>query len=129
MNPEDLCYSKEHTWVRIEGDEAVIGVTDYAQQELGDVVFVELPAEGDAVAQGEPFGTIESVKAVSDLHAPLSGQVLRVNETLEDSPETVNEDPYNNGWIIAIKPDDLAEKDNLLSADDYARYVEEESDQ
>ena len=126
MNPKDLCYSKEHTWVRIEGDEAVVGVTDYAQEELGDVVFVELPAEGDTVTQGEPFGTIESVKAVSDLHAPLSGKVVRVNEALEDSPETVNEDPYNNGWIIAIKPDNLDEKDNLLSASKYETYVEEE---
>ncbi len=127
MNPEDLCYSKEHTWVRIEGEEAIIGVTDYAQEELGDVVFVELPAAGEIVKQGEPFGTIESVKAVSDLHAPLSGEVIRVNELLEDAPETVNEDPYNNGWIIAIKPEDLTERDNLLSANDYQRYTEEES--
>ncbi len=128
MNPEDLCYSKEHTWVRIEGDEAIIGVTDYAQEEFGDVVFVELPAEGDTVTQGEPFGTIESVKAVSDLHAPLSGKVIRVNEALEDSPETVNEGPYNKGWIIAIKPENMTEKDNLLNADDYKKYTEEESE-
>jgi len=127
MNPEDLCYSKEHTWVRIEGEEAIIGVTDYAQEELGDVVFLELPAEGEIVKQGEPFGTIESVKAVSDLHAPLSGKVVRINEALEDAPETVNDDPYNNGWIIAIKPEDMTEKDNLLSAADYQHYTEEES--
>ncbi len=127
MNPEDLCYSKEHTWARIEGEETIIGVTDYAQEELGDVVFVELPAAGEIVKQGEAFGTIESVKAVSDLHAPLSGEVLRVNDLLEDAPETVNEDPYNNGWIIAIKPENLTEKDNLLNATDYQRYTEEES--
>ncbi len=127
MNPEDLRYSKEHTWVKIAGDEAVAGITDYAQAELGDVVFVELPSVGETVQQGEPFGTIESVKAVSDLHAPVSGEVVKVNEDLEDAPETVNEDPYNKGWIIAVKPSDESETANLLNAADYTKYTDEES--
>lgn len=127
MSPEDLYYSKEHTWAKIENEEVIVGITDYAQAELGDVVFVELPSEGDVVKQGEAFGSIESVKAVSDLHAPLSGKVVRINEALEDSPETVNEDPYNNGWIITIKPSDISEKNNLLNVEAYNKYVEEES--
>ncbi|MBI5788541.1 MAG: glycine cleavage system protein GcvH [Candidatus Schekmanbacteria bacterium] len=126
MTPQDLCYSKEHTWFKMEGDEAIIGITDHAQSELGDIVFVELPGVGDTVKQGEPFGTIESVKAVSDLHAPLSGKITRINQALEDTPETVNGSPYTEGWIIAIKPANMAEKSHLLNAQAYDTYINEE---
>lgn len=122
-----MYFSKEHTWVRLEGNKAVIGITDYAQSELGDIVFVEFPSEGDTITQGEPFGTIESVKSVSDLHAPISGKVTAINEELEDAPETVNESPYEKGWIIEITPSDAkGEVSNLLNEDDYQHYIDTE---
>ncbi len=117
--PADLKYSKDHEWARIEGDTAVVGITDYAQNELGDIVYVELPEVGSQVEQGKTFGTIEAVKAVSDLYAPVSGEVVEVNEKLNDSPELVNQDPYGEGWMIKIKMSNPDEVNNLLSKEDY----------
>jgi glycine cleavage system H protein len=122
--PEDLQYTESHEWVRIEGDTATIGITDHAQDELGDVVFVELPGEGDTFDAGESFGTVESVKAVSDLYAPVGGEVVEVNSALEDAPENINEDPYGEGWIVKLRTTDEA---NLLSPGEYEKVVEEES--
>ena len=122
--PEDLQYTKSHEWVRIEGDTATIGITDHAQDELGDVVFVELPDEGATFEAGESFGTVESVKAVSDLYAPVSGEVIEVNSTLEAAPENINEDPYGEGWIVKLRTTD---EPDLLSPEEYEKVVEEES--
>ena len=122
--PEDLQYAKSHEWVRIEGDTATIGITDHAQDELGDVVFVELPEEGDTFDAGESFGTVESVKAVSDLYTPVGGEVVEVNSTLEDAPEKINDDPYGEGWIVKLRTTDEAD---LLSPVEYEKVVEEES--
>ena len=122
--PEDLQYSKSHEWVRIEGDTATIGITDHAQDELGDVVFVELPDEGATFDAGESFGTVESVKAVSDLYTPVGGEVVEVNSSLEDAPENINEDPYGEGWIVKLRTTDEAD---LLSPQEYETVVEEES--
>jgi glycine cleavage system H protein len=122
--PEDLQYTKSHEWVRIEGETATIGITDHAQDELGDIVFVELPEEGDTFDAGESFGTVESVKAVSDLYAPVGGEVVEVNSALEDAPENINEDPYGEGWIVKLRTTDEAD---LLSPQEYEKVVEEES--
>jgi len=122
--PEDLQYTKSHEWVRTEGDTATIGITDHAQDELGDVVFVELPQEGDTFDAGESFGTVESVKAVSDIYAPVGGDVVEVNSALEDAPENINEDPYGEGWIVKLRTTDEAD---LLSPQEYEKVVEEES--
>ena len=121
--PGDLKYSKEHEWVRLEGDVAVIGITEFAQDELGDIVYVEQPKVGDKVSQNEQFGVVESVKTVSDLYSPLSGEVVEVNDDVAGSPENINKDPYGTGWIIKVKTDDTSELDNLLSADDYKTMV------
>jgi len=121
--PEDLRYSKEHEWVRLEGDVATVGITDYAQGELGDIVFVEVDTIGDTVATEEVFGTIEAVKTVSDMFSPLAGVVLEFNERLEDDPELVNTDPYNEGWIVKFKVSDASEVESLLSAADYAALI------
>ena len=121
--PEDLRYSKEHEWVRLEGDVATIGITDYAQGELGDIVFVEVDTIGDTVATEEVFGTIEAVKTVSDMFSPLAGEVIEFNERLEDDPELVNTDPYNEGWIVKFKVSDASEVEGLLSAADYAALI------
>lgn len=126
--PEGLKYTKEHDWGRIEGNRVVIGITDYAQQELGDVIFVELPEVGSDVKQLEPFGTIESVKAVSDLYSPVSGRVVEVNEGLENEPELVNTDPYGEGWMVIVEMTDPSELDNLLSVKEYAALVETEKE-
>ena len=122
--PEDLQYTHSHEWVRIEGDTATIGITDHAQDELGDVVFVELPDEGATFDAGESFGTVESVKAVSDLYTPLGGEVVEVNSALEDAPEKINEDPYGDGWIVRLR---TSEETDLLSPEEYEKVVEEES--
>ena len=122
--PEDLQYTKSHEWVRIEGDTATIGITDHAQDELGDVVFVELPEEGATFDAGESFGTVESVKAVSDLYTPVGGEVVEVNSSLEDAPEKINDDPYGEGWIVKLRTSEEAE---LLSPEEYEKVVEEES--
>ena len=122
--PEDLQYTESHEWVRIEGETATIGITDHAQDELGDVVFVELPGEGDTFDAGESFGTVESVKAVSDLYAPVGGEVVEVNSALEDAPENINEDPYGEGWIVKLRTSD---EPYLLSSHEYEQVVAEES--
>ena len=122
--PEDLQYTSSHEWVRIEGDTATIGITDHAQDELGDIVFVELPDEGATFDAGDAFGTVESVKAVSDLYAPVGGEVVEVNSALEDAPENINEDPYGEGWIVKLRTTDGAD---LLSPEEYEKVVEEES--
>ena len=125
MALRDLWYHEEHTWTNIEDDTASVGITDYAQQQLGDVVFVELPEIGAEVEQGKPFGSIESVKAVNDLYAPLSGEVVEVNSDLEDTPELVNDDPYGKGWIMRIKVADKEECDNLMDVEEYRLYIKE----
>jgi len=121
--PADLKYTKDHEWIRVEGDEAVIGITDFAQSELGDIVFVEIETEGEELDQEEVFGTVEAVKTVSDLFMPVSGEVISLNEELEDSPEKVNEDPYGEGWMIRLKISNTAQLDDLLSADDYQKLI------
>ena len=126
--PEDLKYSKEHEWVLVEGSTATVGITDYAQDQLGDIVFVELPAVGDKMSKEDAFGVVESVKAVSDIYAPVSGKVVEVNDDLPDNPEMLNEDPYGDGWIIKIEMSDREELDDLLSATEYEQYVAEEKE-
>ena len=122
--PGDLQYTKSHEWVRTEGDTATIGITDHAQDELGDVVFVELPDEGSTFDAGDSFGTVESVKAVSDLYTPVGGEVVEVNSSLEDAPEKINDDPYGEGWIVKLS---TSEEADLLSPEEYEKVVEEES--
>jgi len=121
--PEELKYTNDHEWVKVEGDEATVGITDFAQGELGDIVYVEIETEGESIEQGEVFGTVEAVKTVSDLFMPLSGEVTAFNEELESSPETVNSDPYGEGWMIKIKLSDKSQLDQLLSAADYKDLV------
>lgn len=117
--PENLRYTNEHEWIRVEGNEAYVGITDYAQSELGEIVFVDVDTIGEEIAQGEVFGSIEAVKTVSDLNMPVTGEVLEFNEALNDAPEVVNNDPYGEGWIIKISVKDAAELDNLLDAAAY----------
>ena len=124
--PDDLHYTKEHEWLRLEGNEAVVGITDFAQDALGDVVFVELPAVGATLTQGQTFGVVESNKTVSDLFAPVSGRVTAVNQELREEPERVNRDPYGDGWMIRIVPDRREEVDALLDADGYRAFVASE---
>jgi glycine cleavage system H protein len=127
MVEEGLFYTKEHEWVRIEGDEAVIGISDHAQAELGDITFVELPQKGARLAQAETFSTVESVKAASDIYAPLSGEVIEVNGGLETAPEQINRAPYAEGWICRIKIADESEKEKLMDAGAYRTYLGEEN--
>ena len=121
--PEELQYTKTHEWVRREDDVATVGITEHAQDELGDVVFIELPEKGASFGAGDAFGTVESVKAVSDLYAPVAGEVVEVNGALNDSPEKINEEPYGDGWIIRLR---VSEEGDLLSAGDYQKVLEEE---
>lgn len=121
--PAELKYTEEHEWIRVEGEEAVVGITDYAQSQLGDIVFVECETVGDALEAGETFGTIEAVKTVSDLYLPVAGEVLEFNEELEGEPELVNKDPYGKGWIVKIKISDETELDGLLNADAYKAII------
>lgn len=121
--PENLKYTKDHEWIRIEGQTAFIGITDFAQSELGEIVYVDITSEGETLEQNEIFGTIEAVKTVSDLLLPASGKVVEFNAELEDKPELVNEDPYGAGWIIKIELSNAGEIDNLLSADDYKKLI------
>jgi len=123
--PEDLKYTKEHEWAKIEGDVATIGITDYAQSELGDIVYIELPKVDSEVEQMTPIGTIEAVKTVADLYSPLSGKVIEVNERLSQNPSIVNNDPYGEGWIAKIRISNPDEVENLLSAEDYRELLEE----
>lgn len=124
--PEDLKYTREHEWARRKGGNLVVGITEFAQDQLGDVVFVELPDVGDPVKKGESFGVVESTKAVSELFAPISGKVVEVNDPLSDAPETINEDPYEEGWMITIEPADPSEIDQLMDAKAYKAFVEEQ---
>jgi glycine cleavage system H protein len=123
--PKELRYSEEHEWVKVEGDKVRIGITDFAQSELGDIVFVELPEVGTEITANEPFGSVESVKTVSELYAPISGKVVEVNEELNDNPEYVNESPYEKAWMIVVEPKDMSEIDNLLTAEQYEAMVKE----
>ena len=125
MYPNDLKYDKEHEWVRVEGDVAVLGITHFAQDQLGEVVYVDLPDEGDSVSAGDTFGEIESVKSVSELFSPVSGEIVAVNDALDDTPETVNEDPYGEGWMIKIKFADTSGLDGLMSSEDYEAFINE----
>ncbi|MBM7646413.1 glycine cleavage system H protein [Scopulibacillus daqui] len=124
--PKELKYSEEHEWVKVEDGKVRIGITDFAQDELGDIVFVELPEAGDEVEADEPFGSVESVKTVSELYAPISGKVLEVNEDLDDSPEFVNESPYEKAWMIVVEPSDESEIEKLMDADAYEKMISEE---
>ena len=126
--PEDLHYSKDHEWVRVDGDQAIIGITDYAQNSLGDVVYVELPKAGDEFAANESFGSVESVKAVSEVFTPIAGAVVKINEALADEPETVNSDPYGEGWMIRLKMANPGEVDSLLTAAEYEDFTKAESE-
>lgn len=121
--PADLKYTKDHEWIRVEGNVAYIGITDYAQGELGEIVYVDITTEGETVAKEEVFGTIEAVKTVSDLFMPVSGEVIEANAELEDAPELVNEDVYGKGWIVKISLTDLSELDELLSAAEYEQFI------
>lgn len=127
MYPKELMYDKEHEWVSVDGDVATIGISDFAQDQLGEVVYVDLPSVGDEIVAGENFGEIESVKSVSELFTPLSGEIIEVNDALDDAPETVNEDPYGTGWMIKVKLGDPSQVDSLMSADEYEAFVAEEA--
>jgi glycine cleavage system H protein len=122
--PDNLKYTQDHEWVLVDGDTATVGITDFAQGELGDIVFVEIETEGESLEKGEIFGTVEAVKTVSDLFMPVSGEVIEINEALADNPEVVNKDPYGDGWMIKVKISDEAELDELLSAGDYQKMIE-----
>ncbi|MBI1818505.1 MAG: glycine cleavage system protein GcvH [Deltaproteobacteria bacterium] len=126
--PEELKYSKEHEWVLVEGTVATIGITDYAQEQLGDIVFVELPAIGDKVTKDDAFCVVESVKAVSDVYAPVSGVVLEVNDDLPDSPDMLNEDVYGDGWMVKIEMSDTTDLDDLMTAAEYEEFVAREKE-
>jgi glycine cleavage system H protein len=121
--PDGLKYTKEHEWVLVEEHIATVGITEYAQQELGDIVYVELPEVGEKIVKDDPFGAVESVKAVSDIYAPISGAVLEINDSLPENPEIVNEDPYGDGWMIKVEMSDMDELKDLMNAEEYAEYV------
>ena len=124
-HPTDRSYSKDHEWVLVDGDVATIGISDFAQEQLGEVVYVDMPSEGDALTAGESFGEIESVKSVSELVAPVSGEIIEVNDSLGDSPETVNADPHGAGWMVKVRFTDESELDALLSGEDYDAFITE----
>jgi glycine cleavage system H protein len=126
--PEDLHYSKDHEWVRVEGDQATIGITDFAQNSLGDVVYVELPKAGEEFAANESFGSVESVKAVSEVFTPVAGEVVKINESLGDEPEKVNSDPYGAGWMIRVRMSNSGEVDSMLTAAEYEDFTKAESE-
>jgi glycine cleavage system H protein len=126
MNPEDLRYHKEHTWAKVSGKKATIGITDYAQNALGDIVYIDLPEVDAAIEINSEIGEIESTKTTSSIISPLSGRVIEVNEELTETPETINEDPYGKGWIAIVEIDDVAEVNDLMDASEYEKYVEEE---
>lgn len=126
--PPGLKYSKEHEWVATEESVATIGITDHAQEQLGEIVYIELPSVGEKVIKDDPFGVVESVKAVSDIYAPVSGTVVEVNEDLPESPEVVNEDPYGDGWLIKVKVSDPADLEDLMENDEYAELVAREKE-
>ncbi|QDP41012.1 glycine cleavage system protein GcvH [Radiobacillus deserti] len=123
--PNDLRYSEEHEWLKVEGNKVIVGITDHAQSELGDIVFVELPEVGDEIEADAPFGSVESVKTVSELYAPIAGKILEVNEELEDNPEFVNESPYEKAWMIVIEATNIADVEKLMTAEQYKNMLEE----
>jgi len=122
--PDELYYSKEHIWLRVAGGRGKIGITDYAQQELGEIVFLSLPEENSLIEQGDVFGTVESSKTIADLYAPVSGEIVSVNKDLEEEPTLANDDPYGNGWLVVVEIDEPSQLDDLLSAADYERFLE-----
>lgn len=124
--PEDLKYTRDHEWIKVDGDVAYIGITDYAQKELGDIVYVEIETEGETLEKEDVFGTIEAVKTVSDMYMPVSGEVMEVNPELESTPETVNQDPYGKGWMVKIQLSNPMEIDDLMNAADYAKMLDEQ---
>lgn len=124
-NPADLKYSKEHEWIKVEGDIAIIGVTDFAQEQLTDIVFVELPEKGKKVEAGKQMAVIESVKSVSDIFSPVNGEVVEINEKLKDNPDIINKDPYGGGWMVKIKIENKDELNGLMSAEDYGKFIQE----
>lgn len=124
-HPSDRKYSREHEWVTVDGDVATVGITDFAQSQLGDVVYVDLPSSGDSAVAGEAFGEVESVKSVSELYAPVSGEIIEVNDALGDTPETVNSDAHGSGWMIKVRMTDAAQVDSLLSAEEYDAFITE----
>ncbi|MEE9215121.1 MAG: glycine cleavage system protein GcvH [Thermodesulfobacteriota bacterium] len=124
--PEDLSYTSEHEWINVENDLVIIGITDFAQEALGEIVYIELPGEGDEVVKGESFGAVESTKSVSDLYSPVTGEVVEINEVLLDSPELVNEDPYGDAWMIKVRVSDEPKLEGLLDYEEYAAYIENE---
>lgn len=123
--PTNVKYTSEHEWIRLEGEEAYVGITDYAQDQLGDIVFVDVTTEGETLEAGEAFGTIEVVKTVSDLFLPVGGEILEVNPELEEHPELVNQDPYGKGWLVRIRPTDVSEMDKLMDAEAYKQIINE----
>jgi glycine cleavage system H protein len=123
VEPTDRKYTKEHEWVKLDGDVVTVGITNYAQEQLGDIVYVELPRQGDTLSQSEPFGIVESVKAASDLFAPVGGEVVAANEALVDRPELVNEDPYGDGWMLKVRSEGLSEVDALMTAEEYGAHL------
>ena len=123
MVPKELKYTEEHEWARVEDDIVTVGLTDYAQKELGDIVFVELPNEGETLVQAEPFGTVEAVKAVSEIFAPVSGEVVKVNDALDDTPQLINQDPYEEGWLVKVRLSDPGELENLMNSDQYRELI------
>jgi len=127
--PEGLKYSKEHEWVPVGGNTATIGITEYAQEELGDIVYVELPEIGEKIVKDDPFGAVESVKAVSDIYAPVSGTVLEINDVLPDNPETINDDPYGDGWMVRVELTDKDDLKDLMDAEEYAEYVAQQKEE
>lgn len=127
-NPGDLKYSKEHEWVRVNGAQAIIGITSYAQKQLGDIVFIELPKVGDSSDLGDPIGSIESVKAVAEIYMPLTGKIIKINNEVSDDPELVNTDPYGEGWLVELQIANTSQLKNLMSADQYEQYIKDEQE-
>ncbi|MHB1403980.1 MAG: glycine cleavage system protein GcvH [Desulfitobacteriaceae bacterium] len=127
MNPKDLKYSKDHEWAKVEGNVVILGITDHAQESLGDVVFVELPGAGDSITAGKSYGTVESVKAVSDIIAAVGGKVIEVNETVVDAPDTLNSDPYGDGWLVKVEADDLSPLNSMMTVEQYEAFLAEEA--
>ena len=128
-NPDDLYYNRDHQWVRVQGNRGTVGVTDHAQREMGEILFVDLPEEGSPVEKGDAFGSLESSKTVAELRSPLSGEILSINKDLEEEPSLVNDDPYGNGWLLAVEIDDPKELEDMLNAADYEELLEQKDEE